>query len=255
MNRSWAIAALCPAVIVTDWPALSKAQEKAPGTATSPAPPDPQLQPVPKELATSFLAALRKTSNFAANTGRVVQPSLLGFTAPEAPFPVWVVEFQYKEKDGLRTGVVMLVDVPAMEKRSPGAEKELTARDGVWGAASVFENETFIGWRKRMAAARIAANEAGVVGDIRSVVIGEEVLKSVSGNYGDLACLNAPVNCAPGSKEPAIVAEEFTAPERAGYRRTFHPGAPAKGKTKRALLTWAFVATPMDPAAGRRARP
>ena len=77
--------------------------------------------------------------------------------------------------------------------------------------------------------ARVSANEAGTIGDIRSVISAQAAFQSAAnGWYAPIACLNAPTGCivgyptaAPTFLDPTLVA--MTA--KSGYNRTFTPGA------------------------------
>jgi len=81
--------------------------------------------------------------------------------------------------------------------------------------------------------ARVSANEAGTIGDIRSVISAQAAFQSAAnGWYAPLPCLNVPVNCinnypanAPTFLDPTLA----TVPQAAksGYARSFIPGAPA----------------------------
>ena len=77
--------------------------------------------------------------------------------------------------------------------------------------------------------ARVSANEAGTIGDIRSVLSAEAAFQSAAnGWYAPIACLNVPAPCilnyptnAPTFADSTIVA--MTA--KSGYNRSFAPGA------------------------------
>jgi hypothetical protein len=98
--------------------------------------------------------------------------------------------------------------------------------------------------------ARVAANEAATIGDIRMVIYAEaQYSEHNGGHYGTLECLNAPQDClvTRASTNP-YVAPELLLPERAGYRRTFYPGRDAgfrAGHPHQYLQTFAYVAYPL----------
>ena len=78
--------------------------------------------------------------------------------------------------------------------------------------------------------ARVSANEAGTIGDIRSVISAQAAFQSAaSGWYAPITCLSTPASCivnyptnAPTFADQTIAA---TSP-KSGYNRTFSPGAP-----------------------------
>jgi type IV pilus assembly protein PilA len=71
--------------------------------------------------------------------------------------------------------------------------------------------------------ARISANEAVAIGDIRSVISAEEAYRysNSNGYYGTLECLVAPEGCISGYTGPFFISKEVLPPEKSGYRRTF----------------------------------
>ena len=77
--------------------------------------------------------------------------------------------------------------------------------------------------------ARVSANEAGTIGDIRSVISAQAAFQSAAnGWYAPIACLNAPAPCiigyptsAPTFADPTIVGLT----PKSGYNRAFIPGA------------------------------
>lgn len=78
--------------------------------------------------------------------------------------------------------------------------------------------------------ARVSANEAGTIGDIRSVISAQAAFQSAaSGWYAPIACLSVPANCivnypanAPTFADATIVALT----PKSGYNRTFSAGNP-----------------------------
>ena len=102
--------------------------------------------------------------------------------------------------------------------------------------------------------ARISANEAQAIGDVRTVISAEAAYQSANGGYyGPPECLARPVECIPSYGGPTFLDSALaTATVKNGYRRTFYPGpVPAAGANgsappPRALETWSYVATPMQ---------
>jgi hypothetical protein len=216
----------------------------------------PPPRPIPTELAATFAGAVRRNSTFAAVGGRTIQPGMQGILVPGLPWPAWVVEIHWKEEGKLRAGVAMLVDVPGMDKVKPGTEKiiPLAMREGPWTAAKVFEDLTFASWAEQSQEQRRSGNEGAARSDIRLVISGQIVFQSGSGNYGEMRCLSQPSACLPGTKLPAMLDATMVPAEKSGYRRTFHPGAPVKGKAGQSglIATWAYTAEPMDAKYGRQ---
>ena len=103
--------------------------------------------------------------------------------------------------------------------------------------------------------ARVSANEAATIGDIRTVISAEAAYQSYSGGYyGPPECLAAPATCLPAYSGPNFLEPEFaSATVKSGYRRTFHPGsAVASGSDGTAaprgsLESFAYVAVPREP--------
>ena len=78
--------------------------------------------------------------------------------------------------------------------------------------------------------ARVSANEAAVIGDVRTVISAEAAYQSVNcGSYGRLECLSNPRSpgcivdypaAAPTFLDPALSSAQV----KSGYQRSFHPG-------------------------------
>jgi len=104
--------------------------------------------------------------------------------------------------------------------------------------------------------ARVSANEAAALGDIRTIVLSQHSYASAnSGFYDTLECLSAPARCIPGypATGPFFLDPAWAAgADKSGYRRTFHPGPPAEpeilergGISPSSLTSWAYVAVPV----------
>jgi type II secretory pathway pseudopilin PulG len=109
--------------------------------------------------------------------------------------------------------------------------------------------------------ARIAANEAGAIGNVRTVISAEAAYQSASGGYYDVpACLYAPAPCL-GASAPAtpFLSQEstvFDAPKM-GYVLRFHPGRAATASggatvSSSGIESFAVVAEPVGPQTGVR---
>lgn len=98
--------------------------------------------------------------------------------------------------------------------------------------------------------ARVSANEAAALGDIRTVISAEMSYTMANGGYYDtIECLAAPNTCIPGYSGPVMLSTPV-AGVKSGYRRTFYPGPPAAGDNKTSptsVTSFAFTAVPVDP--------
>jgi type IV pilus assembly protein PilA len=101
--------------------------------------------------------------------------------------------------------------------------------------------------------ARVSANEAATIGDIRTVISAESAYQSANcGSYGRLQCLSSPrgagciADYPPGA--PTFLDSSLTgATVKSGYQRTFHPGAavaPGQGSGCTGLESFAYTAEP-----------
>jgi prepilin-type N-terminal cleavage/methylation domain-containing protein len=94
--------------------------------------------------------------------------------------------------------------------------------------------------------ARIAANEAGGVGDSRSVGSSEVAYSSSNGGFfGQISCLAAPTSCnwAPGTT-PFLDAQLGSLATKQGYVRSFLPGNLGNGSPDSGIMTFVYAATP-----------
>lgn len=101
--------------------------------------------------------------------------------------------------------------------------------------------------------ARVSANEAATMGDVRTVISAEVAYQSAYGHYDRLECLAAPTSCAPGREgAPSFLDAELARAEiKTGYRRSFHPGPTlaetgASAASGSATTSFAYVAEPRE---------
>jgi type II secretory pathway pseudopilin PulG len=109
--------------------------------------------------------------------------------------------------------------------------------------------------------ARVSANEAQAIGDIRTIISAETAYAaSNGGNYDQLECLSRPVECLPGypADGPVFLSEVFPA-VRAGYNREFIGGLPADQSevafanlSPTSLQSFVYLAYPVSPSTGVR---
>ena len=98
--------------------------------------------------------------------------------------------------------------------------------------------------------ARVSANEAAMIGDLRTVVSAEAAYQTVNGGYYDrLDCLAGPARCIPGYTGPSLLLPELAnAATKNGYRRTFHPGPAASPRpatvSPTSMMSYAYVGVP-----------
>ena len=98
--------------------------------------------------------------------------------------------------------------------------------------------------------ARVSANEAAMIGDLRTVVSAEAAYQTVNGGYYDrLECLAGPARCIPGYTGPSLLLPELAnAATKNGYRRAFHPGLAASPRpatvSPTSMMSYAYVGVP-----------
>jgi type II secretory pathway pseudopilin PulG len=100
--------------------------------------------------------------------------------------------------------------------------------------------------------ARVSANEAAAIGDLRTVISAEAAYQGSNGGFYDTPdCLGAPQGCIPGypTTGPTFLdATLASGHDKNGYVRTFHRG-PAPAQTDRAvspssMTGYAYVLAP-----------
>jgi hypothetical protein len=104
--------------------------------------------------------------------------------------------------------------------------------------------------------ARVSANEAAVIGELRSVLAAETTYRSFNGgHYDTLECLARPSGCVPGHSGPALLDPDLAqVGTRGGYHRLFYPGprpdAPPAATpvvSPSSVTGFAYVAVPVQP--------
>ena len=101
--------------------------------------------------------------------------------------------------------------------------------------------------------ARISANEAASIGDIRTVISAEAAYQSSNGGFYDsLSCLTTPAGCIPGYPASAptfLDAIVGTVTTKQGYNRFFTAGAAPVGApstvSPSSILTFVYGSTPL----------
>jgi hypothetical protein len=101
--------------------------------------------------------------------------------------------------------------------------------------------------------ARVSANEAGALGDLRTMVSAQVVYESATGSFGLPECLAAPSQpgCITGyaASQPTFLDPTIVgSPVRGGYRRVFVPG-PAKPTqaNPNGIAGFCYGAAPIQP--------
>ena len=94
--------------------------------------------------------------------------------------------------------------------------------------------------------ARIAANEAAAVGDVRAVVSSEHAYAASNGSfYGTMACLGTPPVCGfSPTTMPFLDSQLAALTTKQGYVRSFRPGNAGNGSPDSGLITFVYFATP-----------
>ena len=98
--------------------------------------------------------------------------------------------------------------------------------------------------------ARVSANEAGAIGDTRTVISGEAAYQSAnSGFYGQLTCLSTPATCITGypAGSPTFLDASLASAgpvTKQGYSRTFTVQASTGAVPTGAVDTFCYQASP-----------
>ena len=93
--------------------------------------------------------------------------------------------------------------------------------------------------------------EGAILGDIRTVISGQEAYKSANGGYhGTLECLSHPSACIPEYPQAAPTFLDSTLASgqpKSGYNRTFFAGPAAKGRSASSMSSFVYIAVPTTP--------
>ncbi|MGH9390027.1 MAG: hypothetical protein ACRD1Z_10455, partial [Vicinamibacteria bacterium] len=109
--------------------------------------------------------------------------------------------------------------------------------------------------------ARVSANEAQAIGDLRTVISAETAYASQNGgHYDQLECLAKPQECIPGyPPQGPVFLSELPPAVRAGYIREFQVGLPADGSevafanlSPSSVQSFVYLAYPESPVTGVR---
>jgi type IV pilus assembly protein PilA len=94
--------------------------------------------------------------------------------------------------------------------------------------------------------ARVSANEAAAIADIRSLISGQVVYQSINDGFyaSRLECLATPGECIANSTSPPMLSASAVASHKSGYVRELVPGSLARSS---ATSTYAFLAYPINP--------
>lgn len=96
--------------------------------------------------------------------------------------------------------------------------------------------------------ARVSANEAAAIGDIRTLISAQAAYSSTNnGAYAELRCLSEPKTCKASYAGPSFLdATLASLGDKSGYKRGFFPGKPTKAGAK-GYAAFAYTATPLEP--------
>ena len=101
--------------------------------------------------------------------------------------------------------------------------------------------------------ARVSANEAATIGDIRTLISAQAVYQSMNGGFyeGRLECLAKPDDCLSNSTSPPLLDKAAVAPTKSGYVRELVVGPAGQalpaGLSRSSVTSFAFVAHPVTP--------
>jgi prepilin-type N-terminal cleavage/methylation domain-containing protein len=99
--------------------------------------------------------------------------------------------------------------------------------------------------------ARVSANEAATIGDIRSVLSAQTAFQNTAGFYGALTCLSTPASatCISGypTDAPSFLDSSIaTVTQKNGYSRTATVGTAAPAPNTSTYATFCYGATPVS---------
>jgi type IV pilus assembly protein PilA len=100
--------------------------------------------------------------------------------------------------------------------------------------------------------ARVAANEASAIGNVRTVISAQAAYQSANQGFyeGRWECLSSAQTCIPGYTGPTFLDGTFFGAPRAGYVHELHGGGPAagaKGTSPSSTDAFAVIAYPVTP--------
>ena len=155
------------------------------------------------------------------------------------------VDLEWVEGGKTRFGVAPIMRVPAGKEKEPWFHQT----EG-WGIAAFIEDKTFAELQALVKDARLKANEAAAVGDLRAVISAQIAYSMSNGSaYDELRCLAEPAQCLAGYTGPNFVDTSVTQSEKTGYRRKFHPGPKAPKakdvKSASSITSFAMTAVPI----------
>jgi hypothetical protein len=157
----------------------------------------------------------------------------------------WAVELEWVEGGKTHVGVAPITRVRPASQRAPW----LYQHEG-WGITAFVEDKTLAEMQVLLKGARLRANEASVVADLRTLISGELAYASENaGAYDELRCLAEPARCIPGYAGVSFLDVRITQPEKTGYRRRFYPGPKfPQGKDVKSasgITAFAYTAVPI----------
>jgi type IV pilus assembly protein PilA len=99
--------------------------------------------------------------------------------------------------------------------------------------------------------ARVSANEAAAIGDIRTVISAQVAYQSANGGLyaPNLNCLAKPAECIPGYSGPEFLDTALASGvNKSGYAHTFRAGplSRTRGRSGSGTSSWTFVAHPVE---------
>jgi hypothetical protein len=212
--------------VLLDQPLIARLQKEAPAA-----------PPVPMPRAMSLAAGFESGMSLVAQMADAAAAKTLAETLEQG---LTGMRAQLAQAPGTDAAAKAFADSVAV--KVDGARVTLTAGGGGGSLAGLFGAVA----APSLMRARISANEAATIGDIRTVISAQAAYQStIGGFYGDLECLAEPARCVVGySGPPMLDAALVGAREKSGYRRAFHGGARVGG---RGLVSFAYTATPLQP--------
>jgi hypothetical protein len=210
------------------------------------------LQSVPATPALDASTALRllqHSTSFTARSGRV-KPEVRRIAPigePSAEPMGYLVEASWTvERDGKPEPESGVATVAPMEQLETDAQ--VLGVEGAWALMGLAAGKGWDDFQRELAEARAAAQESNVLGQLRSILLGQIVFAAEAGGAfaGEWRCLTEPSQCIPGYAANAPAFLQMPATEMDGYRFTLR-GKP--GPDLGPGMVAAFVATAVPVAA------
>ncbi|MCU0242704.1 MAG: hypothetical protein MUF51_09820 [Vicinamibacteria bacterium] len=196
---------------------------------------------------------LGKLPSFGATSGRTALRISRAMAIPNSEGKAHFVEVQWQAAGKTGTALTII----AVRAGAPDGIEWL-AQSGPWGLMRIDETKNWNDLIADLRRARINANEAATLGNVRSMMSSQAAFgNAFKGFAPEVRCLLKPSDCIPGAQDVKYIDDAFLAVERYGYRYSVYPGLPAMdaaARKNKLVRSFAFVAVPAEVnETGRRA--